>query len=398
MWIERLKNFFAPCVKESRVGSMLAYQNVGKPLWTPRRYENLSEEGYRRNVIVFRCVNLIAKGAASVPWRLLHQRKELLHHPLLNLIHRPNPQQAGAAFIESVFAYWLLSGNSYIEIVEGLDGKPKEMYALRPDRMAIIPSADGNIQGYEYTVNGLKRLIPVPRSGPSPILHLKLFHPLNDWYGLSPMEAAVASIDQHNTVSSHNLAILQNGGRPSGALMVKTREHDTNLTDEQLSDLRQNLREWSEGPGNAGRIMVLEGDFQWQEMGLHPKDMDFIEGKNLSSREIAQAYGVPPMLVGVPGDATFANYREARYHLWEDTILPFLDHLVDEFNQWLVPAFGKDLRLSYDIDGIAALSSRREEAWAKFANASFLTINEKRIAMGYPPLPEGDKLGPTGSF
>ena len=118
----------------------------------------------------------------------------------------------------------------------------------------------------------------------------------------------------------------------------------------------------------------------------------FINGKNLSAREIAQAYGVPPMLVGVPGDATFSNYKEARFHLWEDTILPLLDHLTDEFNLWLAPQFEKGLKLSYDIDRIPALAQRREEAWAKIAGAHFLTINEKRRAVGYAPLENGDVL------
>ena len=98
------------------------------------------------------------------------------------------------------------------------------------------------------------------------------------------------------------------------------------------------------------------------------------------------------MLVGVPGDATFANYREARYHLWEDTILPLLDQLVDELNNWLVPLYGDKMKLTYDIDSIAALASKREEAWAKFNNASFLTVNEKRMAMGYAPIKDGDHI------
>lgn len=138
--------------------------------------------------------------------------------------------------------------------------------------------------------------------------------------------------------------------------------------------------------------MVVEGNCEWREMGLSPKDLDFIEGKNMSAREIAQAFGVPPMLVGVPGDATFANYKEARFHLWEDTILPLLEYIVAEFNLWLVPFFGDNLRLGYDTDSIPALAPRREAAWAKITNADFLTINEKRQAVGYGPIEGGDFL------
>lgn len=370
--------------------------HVGQPIWTPRRYDALTAEGYQKNVIVYRCVNLIARGAASVPWRLYRKEEELLNHPLLDLLHYPSSRQAGSAFIESILAYLLLAGNSYIEVVRGFENRPAELHPLRPDRITIIPGRNGLPQGYEYAVNGARRVLRSELfNHRSNVLHLKLFHPLNDWYGMSPIEAAACSIDQHNAVSGHNLALLQNGGRPSGALILgRGQERGYTLNQEQREDLRQDLKSLYEGERNAGRILVLEGDFEWKEMGLSPKDLDFIHGKNLSAREISQAYGVPPMLVGVSGDATFSNYREARFHLWEDTILPLLDYLTDEFNLSLAPQFERDLRLSYDIDKIPALAQRREEAWAKIANAHFLTINEKRRAVGYAPLPDGDTLNP----
>ncbi len=376
-------------LKGSSVGALMAYQTAGRPVWTPRQYDQLSKEGYQKNVIAYRCVNMIARAVGSVPWRLYQGRDEILNHPLLTLLHHPNPRQAGSAFMESVVAYLLLAGNSYIEMVTTPQGAPGELYVLRPDRMQIIPSSLGTAHAYEYKVNGQSRqILSDPVTGQSSILHLKLFHPLNDWYGLSPIEAAACSIDQHNAVASHNLSILQNGGRPSGAFLFKQR----NLTQEQRDTFRQQITTLYEGEGNAGRMMVLEGDCQWQELGLSPRDLDFIEGKNLSAREIAQAYHVPPMLVGIPGDATFANYKEARYHLWEDTILPLLDTIIDEFNGWLTPLLGPDLRLTYDIDAIPALAPRREEAWAKVAAATFLTINEKRRAVGYEPVEGGDIL------
>jgi phage portal protein BeeE len=96
------------------------------------------------------------------------------------------------------------------------------------------------------------------------------------------------------------------------------------------------------------------------------------------------------MLVGVPGDATFANYKEARFHLWEDTIIPLLEFFVAEFNLWLAPVFGEGLCLSYNTDAIPALAQRREAVWSKIANANFLTINEKRQAVGYGPIAGGD--------
>lgn len=377
--------------KASSVSPLIACNVLGKPVWTPRNYQMLAEEGYQKNVIVYRCVNLIARGIASVPWLLYDHDEEIENHPLLDLLKMPSPQQAGSSFIEAIVGYLLLSGNSYVEAVMNHEGIPVELYPLRPDRMKVIPCLSGVAQAFEYVANGYTRRLDCdPISGKSAVLHMKNFHPQNDWYGLSPLEAAAQSIDQHNIVAEHNLALLQNGGRPSGALLVRPNPHSHGLSDSQRESLREDVRRVYEGGQNAGKVLILEGDFDWREMGLSPKDLDFIAGKNLSAREIAQAFGVPPMLVGVPGDATFSNYKEARFHLWEDTIMPLLEFLLSEMNMWLTPYFGENLRLSFDSDLIPALAPRREAIWAKVAAANFLTINEKRQAVGYSPLADGD--------
>lgn len=390
-----LKSLFARSQTSSRktssVGSLVACGTVGNPVWTPRRYDSLAAEGYQKNVIVYRCVNLIARGLGSVPWLLYHGEREIEQHPLLNLLNSPSPRQAGSAFMEAVAGYLLLSGNSYIEAVLDHQGHPIELHPLRPDRMKVVPGPGGLPAAYEYNIGGMRKLIPCdPLTGHSCILHLRNFHPLNDWYGMSPIEAAAQSIDQHNAVAGHNLALLQNGGRPSGSLIMRPAPHSRGMSDEQRDSTRQSLQEMYAGHKNAGQILILEGDCEWHEMGLSPKDLDFIEGKNLSAREIAQSYGVPPMLVGVPGDATFANYKEARFHLWEDTIIPLLEFFVAEFNLWLTPAFESGLTLNYNADAIPALAPRREAVWSKIAGANFLTINEKRQAVGYSPVAGGD--------
>ena len=372
--------------KSSQLASLVAFQTVGQPVWTPRQYDKLAFEGYQKNVIVYRSVRLITQSAASIPLILYQGNERLSVHPLLNLLKSPSSYQAGSAFMESVISYLLLSGNSYIEAVCQESGEALELYSLRPDRMRVIPAADGTVGCFEYHLKGQTRRIPVDSlTGRSDVLHIKLFNPLNDWYGMSPLEAAAISVDQHNTMSSHNLALLQNGGRPSGALVINGGGEAPHLSETQREAIRSDVRRLYEGAQNAGKILILEGDFEWREMGLSPKDLDFVEGRNLAAREIAEAFGVPPMLVGVPGDATFANYREARFHLWEDTILPLVNYLLAELNLWLVPRFGNDLRLDYDLDDIPALSLRRESLWSRLEACSFLSSNEKRAMLGFPP-------------
>lgn len=381
-----------PEKKASATAPLFVTGGSHQPLWTPRQYDTLAEEGYQKNMVVYRCVTLIARGVGSVSWRLYKNGKRMETHPLLALLRNPNPQQGLARFMEGLTAYLLLAGNVYIEAVIP-SNEPLELYLLRPDRVMVVPGASGTPEAFQYTLGGKSIRIPVdPLNGRSRVLHIKTFNPLNDWYGMSPIEAAAHSIDQHNAVSSHNLFLLQNGGRPSGALQFRPGNSADILSESQRDRLRQELRDAVEGSRNAGRIIIMEGDFEWKEMGLSPKDLDFIQGKYLSAREISQVYGVPPMLVGVPGESTFSNYKEARYHLWEDTILPHLEIIKSELNQWLAPLFGDDLCFEYDTDSIPALAPKREALWGKIDQASFLTTNEKRALVGYDPIPNGDQL------
>ena len=153
---ERIKNLLtAPEAKASRTGRLIAIDSGGRARWTPRDYAALAREGYTRNAIVHRAVRLIAEGVGSVSFVLYEGANELTTHPLIDLMSRPNPRQDGATFLECVASHLLLAGNAYIEAV-GVAGEAnlRELYALRPDRMKIVPGADGWPQAYEYTVGG----------------------------------------------------------------------------------------------------------------------------------------------------------------------------------------------------------------------------------------------------
>jgi HK97 family phage portal protein len=138
--------------------------------------------------------------------------------------------------------------------------------------------------------------------------------------------------------------------------------------------------------------MVLEGGLDWRDMSLSPKDMDWLAGKDVSAREIALAFHVPPQLIGIEGSLTFSNFEQARLALFDDAVLPLLDHFKDELNHWLAPQYGDDISVDYDIDGIDALAPRREKIWNRIATAPFMTINEKRAALGMAAIEGGDRL------
>lgn len=360
-------------------------------------YDNFSDMAYIKNVIAYRAINMVAISVSSVPIVLYeitkgHRRKKL-DHPLLKLIKQPNSLLSRVQFFENIVTYKLICGNAYI-LKTGFS-KPTSLYLLRPDRIQVIPGENGFPKGYMYSINGNTYDYPVNSlKGISDILHLKNFHPLNDWYGLSPVEAAYYSIAQHNQAGAWNSSMLTNGARPSGALVVKTpgENNGFSLGKEQYERLREQINNYYTGSYNTGRPLLLEGGLEWKEMSLSPKDMDFIECKHSSARDIALAFGVPPQLLGIPGDNTYSNLVEARIALWEQTVLPMLENIIDNFNMWLKPYFGTNLQLAYDKDALEVLAVKREKLWSYVENASFMTINEKREAFGLPPIQEGDIL------
>jgi HK97 family phage portal protein len=371
--------------KASAAAPVIALQTQGRPAWTPRDYAALAREGFARNAVVFRSVRMIAEAAASVPLLLYDGVAEAADHPLLALLSRPNRRQAGNDFREALYATLLVAGNAYVEAVSA-DGAPAELHLLRPDRMKVVPGPDGWPEAYEYTVAGRTvRFVDEGEGTLSPILQLAFFHPLDDHYGFAPIEAAQVALDLHNAAGAWNKALLDNSARPSGALVYQAKEGG-NLSEEQFERLKQELETGYQGARHAGRPLLLEGGLDWRPMSLTPKDMDFLEAKNAAAREIALAFGVPPMLLGIPGDNTYSNYQEANRAFWRGTVLPLVARVTSSLGAWLAPAFGEGLRLAYDTDPVEALGADRDALWKRVGAADFLTVDEKRAAVGYGPM------------
>ena len=382
--------------KESASGSVVSMYNVGDPVWSGRDYASFAKEAYIRNVIANRSVSLIAKSIASLSWKVYQGDQEVTNAPLLALLANPNETQAQSDFFEALASYYLIAGNSYIEAAypngntKPSKSPPKYLYILRPDKMKVIKGRKGKVVAYEFSDNGSKVQWPVSIGGVSNVLHIKSFNPTDYWYGLSNVEAGAYAIDQHNQAASWNQALLQNSARPSGAIVYKNNEGV--LSDDQYQRLKSEVEDKYSGSRSAGKPMLLEGGLEWQEMGLSPKDMDWLEGKNGSARDIALAFGVPSQLLGIPGDATYSNMQEARLALWEQTILPLADEITAHLNKWLVPRFGENQTLAYCKENIEPLRQKREMQRQSLEGVSFMTINEKREAIGLEPIEGGDEL------
>jgi HK97 family phage portal protein len=376
------------------------YNNVGYS--TPKRdsYIQYAQEGYEENAIVYKCVNEIANGSSSVKFQVFDGDIKLDAHPLINLLERPNPLQAGNEFFQSLYAYLLLSGNSYVLRTGSENQPPKELHLLRPDRVKIEPSNTTIPKSYMYELSGqvVNKYEIDQETGASEIKHFKLWNPIDDYYGLSPLRAASVDIDQHNYAAKHNVNLLMNGARPSGAIVFRPKDEagaNLQLTESQRQQLISDLELRFQGTNNSGRAMLLEGDFDWKEMGLSPKDMDFLQLKNMSARDIAMCFGVPSQLVGIPDAQTYSNVQEARLALYEETIIPLIKRVESDLNEYLAPYYGERLRIQYDIDSIPAMAERRKRIYENVTGAvreGIISRNEARERLGLEPITGGDEV------
>lgn len=343
------------------------------------------------NAVSYRCVRLVAEAAARMPFLVFEGDQEMTEHPFLKLMKRPNAFESRQELLIKLYSFLMLSGNSYVEPVT-LDKEVKELFILRPDRVRVIPGPKGYPSGYEYTVGQTKVMYPVT-GGILPLLHIREFHPTDDHYGLSPVEAAAYSIDVHNQSNIFSKALLDNMARPSGALVYSGGESGTEaLSDEQFTRLKSELEEKYQGARNAGRPLLLEGGLDWKEMSLAPKDLEYTESKNQSARDIALSFGVPPQLLGIPGDNTYTNYSQAVRALYRQTVIPLVTHVCGDLTHFFSSVYGDGFEIRTDLDTLEALSDERDSLWKRVGEATFITVDEKRAATGYEPHPDS-KVG-----
>lgn len=345
----------------------------------PLGYEGQVRDAYLSNAVAQRACRLVAEAVGAAPVATSDPA-------LARLVATTS---GGQVLTETIAAHLMLHGNGYIQVLTDLDGAVRELFALRPERVSVEADARGWPVAYRYRAGGQAVILPALDAAPGgdarpAVIHVKAMHPLDDHYGAGCLSAAAGAVAAHNAATRWNRALLDNAARPSGALVHDAGPGGMPLSDEAFARLRDEMEAAFQGAAHAGRPMLLDGGLKWQAMSLSPTDMDFLSLKESAAREIALAFGVPPMLLGLPGDATYANYREASKALWRHTVIPLANRVLGAVAQGLSGWFA-DARLSVDLDRVPALADDREALWAQLGAADFLSDDEKRGVLGLPP-------------
>jgi HK97 family phage portal protein len=343
----------------------------------PRSYEAQVREAFLGNPVAQRAVRLVAEavGSASV-----YSADEKKVSPSTG--SGRTASLLSSTLLETVAGHILLHGNAFVQILQDGEGAPAELFALRPERVTIEAGADGWPAAYLYRAGEARVRLPVRDGlGRPSLVHVRALHPLDDHLGLGCLGAAAGAVAIHNAATRWNKALLDNAARPSGALVYEPKDGAV-LSADQYERLKGEMEAGFQGAANAGRPMLLDGGMRWQALSLSPADMNFVELKAAAARDIALAFGVPPMLLGLPGDSTYANYREANRALWRLTVLPLAEKILGAIAAGLA-AWWPGLKLAVDVDQVTALAEDRERLWAQVSSASFLSDAEKREMLGF---------------
>jgi len=363
----------------------------GSAQYSMHDFRSYAEEGYGCNPTIYRCISLIAQNFAKVPLYLKDKNGEIVEeHPIVDLLKRPNPDEGGVEFRTAGASWYLLTGNTFSEIIK--EGDTAHLWHYQPYDISI--TGRGPMPASYYFMKGKpnqKQWDVEPTSGHSTMLHWRTFNPApsSPRFGQAPLQAGAKAGDTYNAGTDWRFSALKNGGSAGGLVTVE------GIDDPQRKQLDEIIRQSMSGSSNAKRIVSINADAKFQQIGMNMKDADWLAGSKLNAQEIASVFGVPTQMLGIEGSQTFANYEQARMSFWVDTVMPMLDLYVSELTRWLMPAFEVEgYEICYNTEDIEALEPQRKERRTELLDTEVLTLNEKREVIGYEPIdePEADQI------
>jgi HK97 family phage portal protein len=369
------------------MGTKVLPWQKNQPQFIQENYYDMSRGGYQKNELVYACINEIAKAVPEAPLRVFNDEfHEIKDHPLRQLIKRPNPFITEFELWELTLIYMYIAGNAYWEKVRSRSGQVVELYPLRPDRIQIVPDDDNYIKGYIYELGGTK--YPIAKED---IIHFKFPNPLDDFFGQSPLRAALRQVSVDNEATDFSKSILENSAIPGVVITTQS-----TLDDEVTERLK---KKWLQKFGNKkrGEPAFLQEGMDIKTIGMTMTDLAFPDLRSISETRICTVFQVPPILIGAKTGierSTFANYEEARKSFWQETISPLLMRLSNVANVALLPEFDTSGNQAiFDTSEVTALQSIYNERWERADKAvknGWITVNEARTEAGFPPVSSGD--------
>lgn len=383
-------------INNETIYTQMVQTKFNSPQYTDVNYEAIVREGYKRNFVMFRCLQEIIKAAIQLRVTVMQQKSEgddveIKNHPAAALIEKPNPMYGQAMLITRAIAFYYLGGEAPFHYIKTPFKNKEQLYVYRPDKIKFSSTGDVDNPYSKITYSSGSEITIDPKS----FMLWKNFNPLDEFdglgHGMSLLEPILKNGDLLNEMINWNMSLMQNGGNLSGVI----------LTEQQLSDdvydrAQAEIKNKHQGSKNVGKFLLLEGGGSFKETGITPKDADWIEGKKSTVVDICMGMGVDPIVIGYKEFSSYNNAKEAYKALYTSTVIPLMQSLMDEFTNFL--ELGENEYLEVDYSHIPALQEDVKEVYDRLSKANDMTINEKRQARGLEPIPGGDIIAPDGAY
>jgi HK97 family phage portal protein len=398
-----LTNSIRALIPESKsaIAASIPTWDNGTPQYQSQNYYRNARDGYMLDELVFDCIEFRATSAGEPPlvgWRTTSNGDEKVEeHPALDLLNHPNPFMGRSQFWGAVSMFLDVGGNAYVEKVRSGAGKTVELWPMRPDRIRVIPDAQKFIGGYQYTVGDHTFTMRA-----EDVIRFKTRHPLDDYYGLSPLYVLAGRVDLDVWTRRFAESFFRNAGVPTGLLNIQRVVQDS-----ERAAIRRRFREEYGGPEGWHRMLVLDGGQatytpMGMGMGANGLAMDTL-GQQNEVRILGAFGGIPPSLIPTIAGAassSYANRVSDRQLYWEQTMIPWFRDIDTTLSMALIDEYPDLDRFEHDLSKIKALQEdedKKHERWRENYKAGLATFAEARSKIDLPAEPDepGYILVPT---
>lgn len=376
-------------------------------------YSSLAKTGYTENVIVNTCIKRISQAINSIPIEFFVDGEKVdpktsdkLIKSIIRAFKDPNPDYDKNLFIESIYSYRQIDGDSYIYIPEDSLNNVAGFKLMRPDKVTHTQSASERVRQYRfsngseqfifnrdnYLINGFREENPTSLEGRFNMVIMKNFNPLRQIDGLSALSSAGLSIDGHNSALKWNNEVMKNSGKISGLLSFGGPDGG-GLSGDQIKQLTQKIKSQTTGSNN-GSILISNNPGKFDKFAMTSQEMDFIQGSVQRATDICNALGYPPYLLGFTG-ATFSNQDAAKLSLYEDTAIPEANKIYGQLATFLSRKYDIDFEIKLDVSKVAAMAPRFKEQSDNIGNQfknNIINQEEAREKLGYEKLDATSEL------
>lgn len=353
--------------------------------WGERTRKFNVRNAYRVVSWVYSCVNCIAACISGTPFYFYTEGKDGARiplpptHPAEVLFKVPYPGRipSRSEMIRLQIVNHELFGESFMRIVSGGKGRgsrPTVQLMAAYSMTHSMNQKTGEVAYWEF--KNPNTSTPAERIPPNGLTQWKYPNPYDDIRGLAPLTATRLAIEQDINMSVWNAGFFMSGLKNPLALLVKQ-----TLDPRQRKQFIDGILQSYSGFYKGQMPLLLEGGTDVKVLANTMKDLDFIEGKQLTREEILTVYGIPPAQVGIFRYANYASAKEQRVLLYTNNAKPKMIYYRDVFQHNILDTFYPGVKCDWDWQSIDVLRDDPKvtsEAAAKFAEAAKIYFD-----MGY---------------